>query len=110
MCGTVEHTRTKEKQKFINKIERVKKQSAKVCIECEYNNEGYCAKHKGWCSKVNYICNGESISYQEKLQNDRFTYRLKKMKQEKKKLEQRKIKKKAKNKVRKKSKNNQRLN
>lgn len=35
-----------------------KKKRAKVCIDCESNQEGYCIKHKAWCGKVNYICLG----------------------------------------------------
>lgn len=84
MGGTIEYTRTKKKQQFINKIDRVKKKDAKVCVECEDNREGYCNRFKGWCSRVNYHCNGKTISYQEKLQQDKIKYELKKKKKKEK--------------------------
>lgn len=103
MGGTIEYTRTKKKQQFINKIDTVKKKSAKVCIGCEHNKEGYCNKFKGWCGKKNYICNGQSISYQDKLQQDKFEYKLKKETQRKQRLEEQKKKKKVKIKAKKKA-------
>lgn len=78
MGGSIIYTRTRKKQQFINKIDRIKKKYAKVCIGCEDNREGYCDKFKGWCSKVNYHCNGETISYEEQIQKNKIKYKSKK--------------------------------
>ena len=71
MGGTIEHTRSEKTRKFIRHIDSVKKKNAKVCLKCESNKEGFCEKHKGWCNKVNYICNGFEMSYQEKIQQNK---------------------------------------
>ena len=78
MGGTIEYTRSDKTKKFIRHIDSVKKKNAKVCLDCESNKEGFCEKFKGWCSKVNYKCNGFEMSYQDKLQQDKFKHQLKK--------------------------------
>lgn len=71
MCGSIEYTHIGSKKKFLNKIENIKKENAKVCLNCKSNIDGYCRKHNGWCGKVNYICNGYDMSYADKLQENR---------------------------------------
>ena len=67
MGGQIEYTRSNKTKKFINNVERVKKQNAKVCLECEHNEEGFCTKYKSWCNKVNHRCNGYDMSYSQHL-------------------------------------------
>ena len=84
MCGSIEYIRKGNRKKFIDKIEKVKKQNAKICLECKSNKEGYCNKHKGWCGKVNYICNGYDQSYSDKLQENKYKKELKRNRKKKK--------------------------
>lgn len=71
MGGTIEYTRSENTKNFIRRIDNAKKKNAKVCLNCESNKEGFCDKHKGWCNKVNYICNGFEMSYQDKINKSR---------------------------------------
>ena len=71
MGGTIEYTRSENTKNFIRRIDNIKKRNAKVCLNCESNKEGFCDKHKGWCNKVNYICNGFEMSYQDKINKSR---------------------------------------
>lgn len=53
------------------KIQRIKssqrQKRAAICINCNYNNEGYCNKHLAWCGRVNYICLGIKDPYEYKM-------------------------------------------
>ena len=80
MNGEIEYTRSEKTKKFIRKIDNIKKKNSKICLECENNKEGYCQKFKSWCGKVNYKCNGYDMSYQDRLQENKFNHRLKKEK------------------------------
>lgn len=53
----------KTAEKILN---REKKERAKICLNCNYNYEGYCNKFKAWGFKVNYICNGTKNPYEYK--------------------------------------------
>lgn len=95
MGGTIEYTRSDKTKQFIIRKDNIKKRNAKVCIDCESNKEGYWNKFNGWCSKVNYRCNGYEKSYDEKLQQERLKH---KSNQENKLKQKKKSKKKAKKK------------
>ena len=95
MGGTIEHTRSEKTKKFIRHIDSVKKKNAKVCVKCESNKEGFCEKHKGWCNKVNYICNGFEMSYQEKIQQNKIKKEIKKSNKKTKKQKTKKPKQKS---------------
>ena len=97
MQGQIIDTKKKskeQKRKYYKKV-ATKKKLAEVCLECESNQEGFCNKYKGWCSKVNYRCNGYEMSfseykYQEQLKQQR--NRRNKRKSKTKKLKQKKNK------------------
>ncbi|MGL5767611.1 MAG: hypothetical protein ACRCX8_18415 [Sarcina sp.] len=61
--GRIKKTRSKKDTEFFRHINNIKKKNAKICQKCESNKEGYCEKHKAWCNKVNYICNGFDSHY-----------------------------------------------
>ena len=61
------------KEDYYNKA-NLKKKKAKVCLNCEFNKEGWCEKHKDWCRKVNSSCikhsnNEKNNNYMKELQN-----------------------------------------
>lgn len=39
---------------------KVDKEFISPCIHCEYNNDGFCNRHKKWCRLVKHICISES--------------------------------------------------
>lgn len=65
--GTIIHTRDSKHYAIQKKEDTKKKKKANICIECKDNNDGYCNKHKEWCSQVNHICNGTKDPYEYKL-------------------------------------------
>lgn len=70
-----------EKKKLIQyKKSSARNSRAKICIECEYNNEGYCSKHKAWCGRVNYICLGIKDPYEYKMPKSKTPVKKKKKK------------------------------
>lgn len=95
MGGAIEYTRSDKTKKFIRHIDNVKKKNAKVCLKCESNKDGFCEKHKGWCNKVNYICNGFEMSYQEKIQQNKIKKETKKSNKKSKKQKVKKINRKS---------------
>lgn len=50
------------------------KKKAKKCLNCIYNNAGYCDKKCGWCNSVNSDCSFRMLkseaTNQKKIQND----------------------------------------
>lgn len=64
MGGIVITKKAIDKQKNLIKKSNERKKRAKICIECECNNEGYCSRYTDWCGKVNYICLGIKNPYE----------------------------------------------
>lgn len=63
--GIIINTRDKKHYSITKKKDEEKKKRAKICIECEFNEEGWCKKHKNWGYKVNYICLGVKDPYEK---------------------------------------------
>lgn len=63
MGSKIINTRDKKHYAIQNKNNSEKNNRAEICISCKDNNEGFCKKHKNWCGKVNYICNGSKNPY-----------------------------------------------
>lgn len=58
-----------------SKINSSKNKRAEICIDCGNNEDGYCKKHLNWCSKVNYICNGDNEPYKYKKINTKIVFK-----------------------------------
>lgn len=67
MGGRIIKTRNKKHHAIAKKEDDKKIERGKICIECNYYNEGFCNKHKAWCIKVNYICLGIKNPYEYKI-------------------------------------------
>ena len=90
MGGSIEYTRSKRTKQFISKKNTIKKQQAKVCIGCEFNNDSWCKKYNGWCGKVNFHCNGLEMSYDDQLLKQKEEHLRRKKEKEQKELEKQK--------------------
>lgn len=40
---------------------------ASICIECPFNEEGFCSKFMSWAGRVNYKCLGIKDPYERKV-------------------------------------------
>lgn len=55
----------KAANKSLNRSKR-----ASICIECLYNEEGYCNRHNGWSGRKNHICLGIEDPYKSKVRKN----------------------------------------
>lgn len=69
ICGPEPKQKIEKKKRYATtkKKDNQKLKRAKVCIDCEKNNEGFCNKYREWCFKVNYICLGIKNPYEYKM-------------------------------------------
>lgn len=51
-----EKTTKCNRSKKYPKSDLKKRKKAKICISCDFNQEGYCSKYKRWCNTVNDLC------------------------------------------------------
>lgn len=76
--------KAKEKKRINAKKSSERKKRAKICINCKYNDEGYCKKHSAWCGRVNYIClNIEDPYSYKKIHSENIENRIKQKKNKK---------------------------
>lgn len=55
----------KATKKSLNRQKR-----ASICIECQYNEDGFCSKFMGWAGRVNYKCLGIKDPYKSKVRKN----------------------------------------
>lgn len=65
--GIIVTEKAKEKRRILRIKSSKRQKRAAICINCNYNNEGYCNKHSAWCGRVNYICLGIKDPYEYKM-------------------------------------------
>lgn len=61
------HANDKKRKEIQIKKSNARSKRAKICVDCESNEEGFCKKHNAWCGRVNYICLGIKNPYEYKI-------------------------------------------
>ena len=54
--GTIINVKNSPIIKKANKKSLNRQKRAEICIECSYNENGFCSKFMGWAGRVNYKC------------------------------------------------------
>lgn len=65
--GTIINVKNSSIIKKATKKSLNRQKRASICIECQYNEDGYCSKFMGWAGRVNYKCLGIKDPYERKV-------------------------------------------
>ena len=68
--GTIINVKNSPIIKKANKKSLNRQKRASICIECSYNEEGFCKKYMAWAGRVNYKCLGIKDPYERKMKKD----------------------------------------